>query len=92
MIEKSDGKSKWLHILVKLVLAILILKLGMLIGEFKIIKTMVLSSPQHNMQWLSDGADYSKFDGHKLLKLKMLKSGTDEKDDGDTMMEDDTTK
>ena len=43
MWNSDDPKSKWLHLALKLVAAVIIFKLGMLVGEFKIIKAMVLN-------------------------------------------------
>jgi len=47
MFSKDDPKSKWLHVVLMLVAALIIFKVGMLVGEFKIIKAMVVGGGPH---------------------------------------------
>ena len=42
MWDKDDPKSKWFHLALKVIAALVIFKLGVLVGEFKIIKKMVV--------------------------------------------------
>jgi len=42
MWDKDDPKSKWFHLALKVIGALVIFKLGMLVGEFKIIKSLVV--------------------------------------------------
>lgn len=47
MWNSDDPKSKWLHLVLKFVAALIIFKLGVLVGEFKVIKAMVLRGDSH---------------------------------------------
>jgi hypothetical protein len=42
MWDKDDPKTKWFHLAMKIVGALIIFKLGVLVGEFKIIKSLVV--------------------------------------------------
>lgn len=62
MWNSDDPKSKWLHLVVKLVAALIIFKLGVLVGEFKMIKAMVLRNDAHpRMLFKGDGEGGGRF-------------------------------
>jgi len=42
MWDKDDPKAKWIHLILKLLAALIIFKAGVLVGEFKIVKSMVV--------------------------------------------------
>lgn len=62
MIDSSDPKSKWLHWGLKLVAAIVIFKVGVMVGEFRIIKKMVLGTGNTHPKMLFRSGDNAFFE------------------------------
>jgi len=54
MWDKDDPKSKWFHLALKVIGALVIFKLGMLVGEFRIIKSLVVGGHQPKMLFRGD--------------------------------------
>ncbi len=57
MWDKDDPKSKWFHLALMLVVACLIFKLGMLVGEFRIVKSMVVGGEHQPKMLFRTGED-----------------------------------
>lgn len=61
--DKNDVQSKWFRLAVKLIVLLIVFKLGVLVGEFKMVKRMVgVSSPRASM-WSGHGGEYKKYGG-----------------------------
>lgn len=70
MWNSDDPKSKLLHLVVKLVAAIIIFKLGIMVGEFKVIKAMVLGgSPHPKMLFRGDDKDGNRYFEKRLAPM-----------------------
>lgn len=70
MWNSDDPKSKWLHLVVKLVVALIIFKVGVLVGEFKMIKAMVLRGDSHpKMLFKGDGEGDGRFFEKRLMPM-----------------------
>jgi hypothetical protein len=65
MWDKDDPKTKWFHLVIKVVAALVIFKVGVLVGEFRIVKHMVVGGGSHMPKMLfrsdTDGKGDAKF-------------------------------
>lgn len=55
MWDKDDPKTKWLHIALKVIAAIMIFKVGVMVGEFRIIKKLIVDGPKHHKMLFRSG-------------------------------------
>jgi hypothetical protein len=71
MWNSDDPKTKWMHLALKLVAAIIIFKLGVMVGEFKMIKAMVLrGGGEHKM--LFKGGDGEMGAGARFFHKRVM--------------------
>lgn len=80
MWDKDDPKTKWFHFALKLLTALVIFKLGVLVGEFKMVKAMVVGGGAH--QKMLFRADDEKAMGTPFFHKRVMPMGGE----GDVMM------
>ena len=76
MFDKNGG-GKWCHLVIMLVVGLFIFKIGIFVGEVKVMKKMVIGPAGHNsMMWKGDRT--AGMDGfHKAIKFKFMKGDVD---------------
>lgn len=75
MWDKSKPEGKWLMILVKLIVLVLVFKLGMFVGEAKVVHKMMFMKSGHPAVMQGHGGDYTGLKDHDWIKIKKMMGG-----------------
>ena len=76
MWDKNDAHSKWFRLVVKLIVLLIVFKLGVLVGEFKMVKRMVGGGSSHaSMMWSDKGGKHMQFGDATFKKRAVFLKG-----------------